>query len=325
MDLLLGAEIFYELMCIGRIKIDETQPTWQKTLLGWIISGNLIATHQEQKSIVCGLSVNEQLNLDLTRFWHIEHNERQITRSPEERMCERHFARTYKRNQERRFIVALPIKEEQLGKLGESRDLAVQRLERLEKRFAKQPQLKEEYLRFMHEYINLKHMKEVKEESAKAQVQYYLPHHYVMKETSTITKLRVVFDASSKSTTGVSLNNILMVGSVLQQDLCSILLRFRSFKYVLTADIAKMYRQIYIDENQTALQRIIWRDDSTGKIRTYELLTVTCGTAPASFLATKVISVYQLAEVLKICGISFILNITSMNNKCVENALIYTS
>ncbi|XP_011859294.1 PREDICTED: uncharacterized protein LOC105556792 [Vollenhovia emeryi] len=38
-DLLLGAEIFFDLLCIGRLKLADNQPSWQKTLLGWILDG----------------------------------------------------------------------------------------------------------------------------------------------------------------------------------------------------------------------------------------------------------------------------------------------
>ncbi|XP_025995820.2 uncharacterized protein LOC105202869 [Solenopsis invicta] len=295
-DLLLGAEIFYDIMCIGRIKLSTAQPTWQKTLLGWIISGSLVTTARKQNGTMCNLAIYDQLNANLTRFWQIEHNERQSTRSPEERACKKHLANTYKRNKEGRFIVSMPIKEDRLQELGESRERAVQRFRNLERKFTRQPQLKQEYARFIHEYLKLKHMKEIRKDDARwnAQPQCYLPHHCVIKEASSTTKLRVVFDASSKDTKGVSLNDILMVGPVLQQDLVSILLRFRSFKYVITGDIAKMYRQILITDDQTALQRIVWRDDPNQELKTYELLTLTYGTAPASFLATKVI--YQLAE-----------------------------
>lgn len=93
---------------------------------------------------------------------------------------------------------------------------------------------------------------------------------------------------------GFSLNDVLRVGPVLQQDLFSSLFRFRRFKYVLTADIVKMYRQILIADEQTPLQRIMWRDEPTEKIKTYELVTLTYGTAPASFIATK--TIHQLAE-----------------------------
>ncbi|XP_024868250.1 uncharacterized protein LOC112452343 [Temnothorax curvispinosus] len=258
-DLLLGAEIFFDLMCIGKIKNSKTQPTWQKTILGWIASGNLIVEDQKHKKTICGLALNEQLNLSLTRFWQMEHIQRQNTRTPEERMCEGHFARTYKRNKEGRFVVSLPTKEKQLQKLGDSRDLAIQQLKHLERRFARQPQLKEDYAKFMREYLNLGHMREVPENSARwnIQPQYYMPHHCVIKESSATTKLRVVFNASSKTTSGISLNNALMAGPVLQQDLFSILLRFRRFIFVMTADIAKMYRQVLVEEDQVALQRIV--------------------------------------------------------------------
>lgn len=86
---------------------------------------------------------------------------------------------------------------------------------------------------------------------------FYMPHHAVFKNASSTTKIRVVFDASSKTDTGVSLNDILMVGPTLQQDLISILIKFRIWQYVLTGDVAKMYRQILIDESQRKLQRIL--------------------------------------------------------------------
>ncbi|KMQ81982.1 bel12-ag transposon polyprotein [Lasius niger] len=55
-----------------------------------------------------------------------------------------------------------------------------------------------------------------------------------------------------------------------------------------------MYRQVLLNETQIPLQRILWRDQATKEIKTYELVTLTYGTAPASFLATKVIQ--QLAK-----------------------------
>lgn len=60
----------------------------------------------------------------------------------------------------------------------------------------------------MQEYINLNHMREINDfETNDAMTYYYLSHHAVCKETSTITKLRVVFDVSCKSTSGLSLND----------------------------------------------------------------------------------------------------------------------
>ena len=71
-------------------------------------------------------------------------------------------------------------------------------------------------------------------------------HHAMYKENSTAKKMRVVFDGSAKTTTGLSLNDVQHIGIPIQNDLFSIVLKFRQHRYVLSADITKMYRQILI-------------------------------------------------------------------------------
>jgi hypothetical protein len=115
----------------------------------------------------------------------------------------------------------------------------------------------------------------------------YLSHHAVVNENSTTSRVRVVFDASARSSTGLSLNDNLLNGPVIQQDLFSILLRFRSFQYVLTGDIAKMYRQIVMHPADANYQLIFWRNSSSEPLKTYRLKTLTYGTRPASFIATR--------------------------------------
>lgn len=94
--------------------------------------------------------------------------------------------------------------------------------------------------------------------------------------------MRVVFDGSCKTTGGRSFNDIQLVGPVVQDDLFSILLRFRYNAFVVTGDIEKMYRQI-----ERHLQLILWRDKSTQPIKIFQLNTVTYGTASAPFLSTR--------------------------------------
>ncbi|XP_018373017.1 PREDICTED: uncharacterized protein LOC108767570 [Trachymyrmex cornetzi] len=77
-------------------------------------------------------------------------------------------------------------------------------------------------------------------------------------EESTTTKLRVVFDASCKTSSGQSLNDLLMVGPKIQQELMEILIRFQQHNYVLIANISKMFRQIKINKRDRALQRVLW-------------------------------------------------------------------
>lgn len=174
------------------------------------------------------------------------------------------FLEGVRRNKEGRFVVTLPIKQDKLSNLGESREIALRRFTALEKRLIAQPNMYSEYKKFMQEYQDLKHMQEVTNYLGPDSTNqaFYLPHHAVQNETSTTTKFRVVFDGSCKSTTGISLIDALMVGPTVQEDLFSILVRFRTFPIALTADVSKMYRQVLIDPTQTALQRILWRDSA---------------------------------------------------------------
>ena len=53
---------------------------------------------------------------------------------------------------------------------------------------------------------------------------YYRPHHGVLKPQSKTTKLRVVFNGSSKTQSGKFLNDILHTGAKLQRDIAHVLL-----------------------------------------------------------------------------------------------------
>ncbi|GFW64402.1 integrase catalytic domain-containing protein [Trichonephila clavipes] len=61
----------------------------------------------------------------------------------------------------------------------------------------------------MNEYESLGHMSLVNSRSHTSKDQNFLPHHAVIKPSSLTTKLRVVFDASCKTTNGTSLNSLL--------------------------------------------------------------------------------------------------------------------
>ncbi|XP_017490271.1 PREDICTED: uncharacterized protein LOC108378486 [Rhagoletis zephyria] len=78
-----------------------------------------------------------------------------------------------------------------------------------------------------------------------------------------------------------------MVEPQLQQELFPILLRFRMHRYAMSADIAKMYRQVYVHEKHVDFQRIVWRDAPTEELKDYGILRLTYGTPAASHLAVK--------------------------------------
>lgn len=86
-----------------------------------------------------------------------------------------------------------------------------------------------------------------------------------------------------------SLNDCLHNGPNIQRDLRKILLRWRIHRYVFTADKEKMFRQIKIAHKDKNFQRILWREHSADPIQEFKLNTVTDGTAPATFLAIRIL------------------------------------
>jgi hypothetical protein len=180
----------------------------------------------------------------------------------EEEAIERHFVETTTRDETGRFVVRLP-RHSQDFQLGESYNKARCRFQQLERRLKKNLELQRESKKCMDEYLSLGHIHLVpgeddsSHESTVDKFICFLPHHAVFKESSTTTKTRVVFNASAKSTTGVSLNDMFMVGPTVQQDLISIVLRFLMHRYAMTADIPKMYRQIRVHPEDYDLQRIL--------------------------------------------------------------------
>lgn len=131
--------------------------------------------------------------------------------SKEEAECEALFTKTTTRNKSGRFVVTLPVPKN-FDDLGDSRTIAESRMQSVERKFVKNPRFKEKYVDFMREYIRLGHMTKIESYPCPYERAYYLPHHGVVNEGSSTTKLRVVFDGSARPSTGLVLNDVWKVG-----------------------------------------------------------------------------------------------------------------
>jgi len=156
-DLLLGTEIFWEILCVGQIKATSSHPVLQKTLFGWILGGTTAVQSLPYKEdrVSSNLITNQELDRSLTKFWENERCEERPNFTHEERFCKQHFIKTFRRNSESRFIVQLPFRREVSESLGESRSTAQKRFYALERKLQGNPALREQYLQFIREYIQL--------------------------------------------------------------------------------------------------------------------------------------------------------------------------
>ena len=75
---------------------------------------------------------------------------------------------------------------------------------------------------------------------------HYLLHRPVVKEIRETSKVRIVFDGSSKYKGELSINELLESGPCLLPLLYEILLRFRLGQIVITADIKQAFLQMSV-------------------------------------------------------------------------------
>ncbi|UYV60400.1 hypothetical protein LAZ67_1001040 [Cordylochernes scorpioides] len=296
-DIIIGADIAPS-MYTGQVRFQyERGPTACNSKLGWLLSGKIMAQQSDgslHHSVLtfCATSVDNQLR----RFWELDSIPpcAQPILTKEEMDCEQHFRANVLRTTTGRHQVRLPFRV--TPNFGNSRRVAFKRFLSLENKLLKSEQLYSRYNFFMKEYSSLNHMQIISAvdiPKSSSQV-YYMPHHCVLKEESTTTNLRVVFDASVCSDYSPSLNKALHIGPKLQTDIFDLLLRFRTFFVALSADIEKMYRQILIHPDDSDYQRVLWRDSPSDAIQEYKLTTITYGTACAPYLAIR--TLHQLAD-----------------------------
>lgn len=267
-------------------------PRLRETKFGWVVVGDWAVKQTLRASTNIGTAVDScrgtpepTLSQLVQKFWELESTQAVKLFSPDETQMEEHFRRTHERMSNGRFMVRLPFSRSP-ELLGESRGIAAKRLAMITRKMAKDPEYARSYIDFMDEYRSLRHCTEAPLPESKAP-HYYIPHFAVTNENSTTTRTRIVFDASCRTENEICLNELLMVGPKLQDDLFVHLLRFRMYAYVLTGDVSKMYRQILVHPHDRKYQYVLWKSPDDHQIRTYELNTVTYGTASAPFHAVR--------------------------------------
>jgi len=85
-----------------------------------------------------------------------------------------------------------------LNNIGDSRGEAALKRLRASRSFKGDPTFKIQYAAFLDEYSSLGHMR-LEPPIAKEPISFYLPHHYVFKMIKQTSKIRIVFDASCRS------------------------------------------------------------------------------------------------------------------------------
>jgi hypothetical protein len=287
-QLLLGVSFLVRIRKPGLKKFRNLMA--EQTVLGWVVMGQCSRDSQQStflcRNVFLSKSIsNEFLSKQIQKFFEIEEFSENVPQKPEDALCEKKFLESVKRCTDGKLCVELPFREEN-PLIGSSKHIAMRRFLNLEKRLEQNQELKLEYAKTFTDYITEGHMLPVTV-VAKPGCEYFLPHHAVIKESSTTTKVRVVLDASCKTSDTTSLNDHLLTGPKLQTDIRDVFFNWRTYQVALTADIAKMYRMFWIAESHRNYQKVLWRFNQDEPIKEYCLATVTFGTSSAPYQAIR--------------------------------------
>ena len=232
-------------------------------------------------------TVFDEINATLKKFWEVENSginveKQEILTSDEKKALNQ--VQNSLRLVDGRYQLEVPWKNER-PVLPDNYTMALKRLENTELKLLKHPEMAQDYQATITSYLQQGYIRKLLDNEMKQVPGWLLPHFPVFRPERQTTKTRIVFDASAKHT-GVSLNDEILPGPKLQNDLVDILLRFRRNPIALVADISQMYLRIQIAPPDRRYFRFLWRNlDMKRKPEVYEFERVVFGKKSAPFEA----------------------------------------
>ncbi|XP_063540086.1 uncharacterized protein LOC134749113 [Cydia strobilella] len=149
-----------------------------------------------------------------------------------------------------------------------------------------------EYDRIIKEQLDAKIIEEIEPKTVPIyQVSppvHYLPHLIVRQEGK---NGRIVYDGSAKIKEGNSLNECMYRGPSLLEDLTALLIKFRTGKVGITADVEKAFLQIGLQNEDRDVTRFLWVKDPSKEltddnIRHFRFCRIPFGIISSPFLLT---------------------------------------
>ncbi|XP_064475745.1 uncharacterized protein LOC135389641 [Ornithodoros turicata] len=160
----------------------------------------------------------------------------------------------------------------------------------------------------MRKYLEQGHAEVVTDsEPTSSEHVYCMPHQAVIQQSSTTTKLGVVFDASAHAPNTAPLNAYLEKGPKLNTELIPLLLRFRTERIARVADIAQAFLKVVVREADRDALRFLWYKETPAEEgplpapEVWRMTRVPFGTTSSPFLlaATLIHHLNGLEERLK--------------------------
>jgi len=267
-DLLIGSDYYWSIVGEEVIRT-KGGPTVVRSKLGWLLSGPL-AVSNLSNPLMTQLSLCKLLNTPalpdcdgdgltdvLRSFWEVESigiNEE--SRSSE--LCEQLFL-THIKFTNGRYEVGLPWLRDKC-EVPDHHSLCLNRLKGLQRRLIKEPDILTEYESMIKDQLSLGIIEPVNGDGplSRDDCIHYLPHHPVVKQNRSTTKVRIVYDGSASTLDSLSINDCLQIGPNLIPKLFNVMIKFRFHQIALVADIEKAFLMVGIREEDRDMLRFLW-------------------------------------------------------------------
>ncbi|CAG7817296.1 unnamed protein product, partial [Allacma fusca] len=229
-------------------------------------------------------------NLSIQQLWDLDVIGIQdpiITKSKKEidEDIKSHFIQSVKINEEGRYEVELPWVMPR-SSIANNWGQAVKRLVSTTKRL-KESGHYEIYEEVFKDWLKEGVIEQVPDEDLNKSEAHYLPHRAVIRDDSSTTKVRPVFDASCKLAKSLSLNDCLAKGPNQLELIPDILLRFRWKQIGAIADIRKAFLMISVSQLDRDYLRFLWweNDKETVKVMRHRRVVFGVNSSPFQLAA----------------------------------------
>ena len=187
-------------------------------------------------------------------------------------------------------IAKLPFTLPPEESLKNNRGIALKRLDSVINKYCSNPETKRGILSAWEKMISKGHLKFVKDLEpdiqnmlVNAKVSYWIPWNVNFKDSNS-TPIRTTFDASSQTSSGLSLNECLAKGTPNLIELLRLILDWMMGSHAFCGDISQFYPSIHLEPEHWCYQRILLREslDKNGDLLEAVLIKLAFGVQSVS-------------------------------------------
>ena len=232
------------------------EPFARKTSLGWIVIGP-VERNNGNKQVNHARA--DPLLQQLERQWLVDFpevaDETRLEMSKDDRKAFKVMEDTVQ-VVNGKYTVAIPWRIDPTS-LPNNLKVAETRLRHLKRKLSNDETLHEQYTTTVEKYIADGHARRLAaKEMTDVDGLWYLPHHPVFKKSNS-SKCRVVFDCAA-TYQGTSLNDAILQGPNMMNNLAGVLIRFRTEPVAVVADIEAMFHQCRVPRDDQRFLRFLW-------------------------------------------------------------------